>query len=333
MRSQASAKRTRESSPIKDAALRDLIEQGVLSVDQASAVQDALRRENAKPALLGLRVRWSEVAGYLGGGLLLTGAVLLAASTWDRLSEAARIGFVGTFAGLLLVAGVIAAGGPAGLRGARRLAQMPRMRVASALLALGAGATAVAVDVALPDDFSVWGGALAVGIGFVVAVTGYAFLPVAFGLIASTVLGVATVMSSVEAAFEMTPLVAGLSLSSAGLALAAMAFTRAVHNWWLGVGMGLAIAIIGAQQPLGQEGTEAVGYVLTFAIGIGCLVLWHWVREWLLAGFGVIGVAISVPEAIWHLTDGAVGAAVVPLIAGAILLIASGIGLRKHRAV
>lgn len=318
--------------PIDDAALLDLVERGVLSREQAIAVRDALRTEHAKPASPRLRVNWSKVVGYLGGGLLLTGAILLTASTWERLSEVARTGLVGTFAVALLVAGGIAAGGPAGLWHGRRRDRTARLRVASALLALGAGAAALTVGVALPDASGTWGPPVAAGVGFVLAAAGYALLPIAFGLVAATVLGLLTVVLTLDVAVEMTQLVAGLGLVSTGLVLTILALSGVVRDRWLGVGMGLAIVIVGAQQPLFQDGREPVGYLLTFAIGIGCLILWQRMRKWLLAGFGVVAVALAVPEAIWHVADGAVGAAAIPLIAGVVLLVASGVGLRRRNA-
>lgn len=47
---------------------------------------------------------------------------------------------------------------------------------------------------------------------------------------------------------------------------------------------------------------------------------------------GVLGVSVAVPEAVWDWTDGAGGAAGILLVGGAVLLVASGVGRRLHRA-
>ena len=105
-------------------ALRRLVEEAVLSPEQAAEVERALR--DAAPARPP-RIPWAEVAGYLGGGLVLVGAVLLVATSWAGWTEPARTAVAGTATLLLLTAGVVAAHGFPGLGSALSLfgAQQP----------------------------------------------------------------------------------------------------------------------------------------------------------------------------------------------------------------
>lgn len=315
-----------------DDGLRRLVDGGVLTEDQLAEVRRVLRDTAAGPPLLS-RVRWAEVAGYLGGGLVLTGAVLLVATSWERLSETARTVLLGGFAALLLVAGVVAAGGVAGLLAARSRDHTARLRVAAVLLALGAGATALTVGVAMPEsaDSDAWVVSIAGAAGLLLAVAGYALLPTVFGLIASIGLGLVAVMAGMDALVGLDLLPAGLTLFGSGLVVIVLAILRVLRERLVGLALGSGIALFGAQQLIAQDDTAPWAYLLSFGLGAALLAVHYWVRSWVPLVFGVIAIALAVPEAIWDLTDHAVGGAAIPLIAGLILLAASAIGLRRYR--
>jgi len=315
-----------------DDGLQRLVDDGVLSDDQLAEVRRVLRETAAGPPLLS-RVRWAEIAGYLGGGLVLTGAVLLVATSWERLSETARTVLLGGFAALLLVAGVVAAGGVAGLLAARSRGQTARLRVAAVLLALGAGATALTVGVAMPEsaDSDAWVVSVAGASGLLLAAAGYALLPTVFGLVASIGLGLVAVMAGMDAVVGLDLLPAGLTLFGSGLVVITLAILRALRERLVGLALGSGIALFGAQQLIGQDDTAPWAYLLSFGLGAALLAVHYSVRSWVPLVFAVIAIALAVPEAIWDLTDHAVGGAAIPLIAGLILLAASAIGLRRYR--
>ncbi|MEU5265543.1 hypothetical protein [Amycolatopsis sp. NPDC021455] len=314
-------------SPVPE-ALHRLVEEAVLSPEQAAEVERALREaESAR----GPRIPWAEVAGYLGGGLALVGAVLLVATSWAGWTEPARTAVAGTATMLLLTSGVIAAQGFSGLLTARRRPPSARLRVAATLIALAAGTTAITVVVALPDDAGSAGAALACGSGAVLAITGYLLLPSVTGLLAAAGLAVATVLSGLDATIGLTPVRGGLAVAATGLLIAGLALAGALPHRLIGTALGTALALFGAQQPLGESGTAAVAYVLTFALGAGFLALHYWKRSWPLLVSGILGVTLAVPETVWDLTDGAAGGAVIVLTAGAVLLAASGAGFRLRR--
>lgn len=316
-------------------ALRRLVDQGILSARQADAVQEALHLGPGDLPVAAitprrLRVPWAEITGYLGGGLLLTGAIVLVATSWTELTELTRTTLVTTFAVLLLIAGIIAAGGVRGLATARQRAQTPRLRVAGALLALAACATAFAVGVALPAGGEGWAATGASGAGLLVAAIGYAVLPTWFGLIGSVLLGVYAVTSGVDAALVASPLNIGLAWFGLGLLTAGLAVNGMLRQRQLGLGLGTVVALFGAQLPLAHPGAAPWAYLLTVALAAGCLMLYRWLRTPVLLVFGVAGITMVVPEAIWDVTNGTVGGAAILLVAGAVLLCASGWGFRLH---
>jgi hypothetical protein len=89
---------------------------------------------------------------------------------------------------------------------------------------------------------------------------------------------------------------------------------------------------MGAQQPLADAGVRGWAYGLTFGVAFGCFALYRWQRETVLLVAGVVGVAIAAPEAVWDWTGGAVGGAVILLVAGGALVGASAVGLGLWRA-
>jgi hypothetical protein len=349
-------------------ALRRLVSEGVLSAQQADAVQQALRLRpdevlaaqagqphvappavappavapavevpaptGAAPAPVARpahRIPWAEITGYLGGGLVLVGAMVLIETSWTQMTELTRTALVTSFAILLLLAGTVAAGGISGLLTARQRSQNARLRVAGALLALGACATAFAVGVALPAGGEGWQAAAASGAGLLVAVAGYALLPTGFGVIAAATLGLYALTSAVDAALVATPFNLGLAWFGFGLLVAALAAGGALRQPQLGLGLGAATTLFGAQMPLWHDGAALWAYLLTLVFAVACLAAYRFARSPVLLVAGVLGMTLAVPEAIWDITNGTVGAAAILLVAGLVLLAASGAGFRLHR--
>lgn len=307
-----------KSAPSVREVLDRLVGDGVLSPEQADAVERALRVREARR----VRVPWAEVAGYLGGGLVLVGAVLLVATSWGRWGEFARTFVTGAAAVVLLAAGGAASGGLGGRSAVRG-------RISGTLLALGAGAVAAAVAVALTDRAG--NGAVACGAGLVVAVVGYVLVPSVPGVLASAGFLAAAILFTLDATVGITALNAGLAVAAGGLLVAGLAFGRVLPHRQTGLVAGLTLAVVGFQHLLGDERAAPAAYLLTFVVGAGCLALLRWERSWVLLVAGVAAVSIAVPEAVWDLTGGAVGGALLVLIAGAVLLLVSFAGFRLRR--
>jgi Predicted membrane protein (DUF2157) len=310
----------------RDAALDRLVDEGVLSRAQADAVRAAL-------AAAGRPARhpsgWlMEIAGYLGGGLMLGGVALFLAASWDTLSRAARSGLLAGFAVLFVVAAVVISGGIRTVRRLRADRMTARRRIVGVLLALASVPAAAATGVAL-DHYAV---PVAATVGFVVAAAGLAWLSTPAGVVAAAGMSVFAVAGFGGEA-DVGPMGMGLLLLGLGVAwVAAALLVSVVAPAWLGLAIGAGLALVGAQQPLAQERTMPWAYGLTGAVALACFLLYRWRRHLVLLVAGVVGATIVVPEAVADVTNGALGGSLILLVAGVVLIAFSAVGLRLRAA-
>lgn len=267
--------------------------------------------------------RWlAELAGYLGGGLLFGGAVLLVATSWADLPRPGRIALLAVATAGLLVAGSLVAGRPL-----PRRQPTARFRLAGVLLALAAGTTALTAGTIADTDEAFW----AATAGFVVAALGYLAVRSVSGVLTSAVFSAMTVGVFLGEVLDAGAVPLGVGLVVLGLAWNTLDAWGVLTPRHTGFAVGAAIALIGAQQPLGEPGHVGWAYGLTFGVALIWLTDYLWHRSPVLLIAGILGLTIAIPQAIWDWTDGAVGGALIALIAGAVLLTASGIGLRVGR--
>ncbi|MEV4476519.1 DUF2157 domain-containing protein [Nonomuraea sp. NPDC049504] len=308
-----------------DEALARLVRDGVISAEQAMAVREALR-ESAAPA----RARWAEVAGYVGGGLVLAGALSLVATSWADLSKVAHMAILLAATVALLTAGIILLGARSRERAtppsdpgarSRERAATARSRTGSVSVAL-ASVTAALAAAELVDVSAIAG-----AVGLLVGVLGYALARTAPLALACAFFAALTVGSLADDLTGGSALAAGLSLVVLGVVWTTLVLAGVIGQRPLGLGLGAVIALIGGQQDAGA----VWAYTMTAAIAVACLLLYRRERAWVLLVAGVIGFTIAVPEAIWHWTGGAVGGSVIVMIAGAVLVTASVLGIRWHR--
>jgi hypothetical protein len=269
-----------------------------------------------------------EVAGYVGGGLMLGGVAVFLTASWDELSQAARSGLLAVFALAFALGGVLVAGGP---QRVGRRAPHPgtaRRRVVGVLFGLAALPAALAIGVAV-DSYAGLSGALG---GFAVALLGLLLVPTAAGLVVTAAMSVAAVALFGDEMLHATPLGSGLLLIALGLAWTVVACLNLVPARPLGLVVGTGVALVGAQLPLGAEGTVPWAYTLTSGLAFGFVLGYRWQRSVVLLVAGVLGVTVAVPEAVIDWTDGALGGSVVLLLAGGVLVAASALGLAiRHR--
>ncbi len=315
---------TRTDVPLDrmDAALRGLTDRGVLTAGQSAEVSSALARASAAETPAGRW--WAEVAGYLGGVLVAGGAALLLATAWDTLTDAVRALLLSAIAVVLIAAGLVVGRVPQDLRHLRAGQSPARRRVVGVLFALASGATAGAAAVAIDGHEGMASGAA----GLIVAGGGYAVLRTMPGLLATALMSVVLLSSTMaELDASTTSLEVGLAYLVLGAGWIAAAAAGLALPRPVGLGVGAALAIVGAQQPLADAGAHGWAYALTFGVALGCFALYRWQRETVLLVAGVVGVAIAAPEAVWDWTGGAVGGAVILLVAGTALIGASAVGL------
>lgn len=331
-------------------ALGRLVEQGVIDRGQADAVVAALEATEGRS---GTRGRWAEVLGYVGGGLVLAAVITFMGTAWDVLETGIRITLLAVVAAVLAGAGFGMAGGPGLLRRPAEMAPV-RRRIGGALFALAslsaAFAVAEATGEALPPGFVPSAATWASAAGLAVAVTAYALLRSAPGLVAAWGMSAFLVGFGVqEVVYEFVGPNGGGGISSNGSQIASSA---AGAGLLLLGAVGIALAAVGV---LREQGTAVglgavtsytgalmletpVNHVAELAVTAGLFTLF---ALWRSAArgpgsalvFGVLAATVAVPRLVWELTDGEVSAAGVLLVAGAVLLIASAVGIRlRHRA-
>ncbi|MBV2366629.1 DUF2157 domain-containing protein [Streptomonospora nanhaiensis] len=310
-----------------DEALRGLVERGVLSGWQADQVRAALA---AGPRRAG--ARWTEVVGYIGGGLVLAGACALVGASWSELDRPVRVALLAALAVVAVAGALVMAGGPQNMRGRRGGVPTVRRRIGGVLLALASVLAAFAVGEALEYDGDLtW---LPVLVGLAVAAAGYTALPSAVGQVAVWGMAAGLVPALIDTWWAQThhfSLILGSAWIALGAAWAALAAAGVLAERRLGLGLGPALALVGSQFVLAWDGYAYWGYGATLAVAAACLAFYRWERSAVLLVFGVLGITVGLPELVWDLTDGAIGAAAVLLLAGAVLLVASWLGLRTHR--
>ncbi|GAA3395471.1 hypothetical protein GCM10020369_68720 [Cryptosporangium minutisporangium] len=321
------------------AALADLVRDGVLAPGQADAVAHRLGPLWATPIPAGpapgehrTRTRIVEIAGYVGGAMVLGGAAAIVVPTWDAFPSIMR--FL-----LAVVATLVLGGGAVAARFARLGDDTldARLRLASVLGALAAGAAATAAAVPASDSAEVLAGSLA---ALLVAVSGYALVrgaPLMFtawlasAMLVGDFLGRANVDDilpwgiayAVLGAFWMLLAipVRGTPIREPGVAvllggLTGFGAAEAVTNdSYLGDGPLLAI----------------VGLLMGVAFAAGCFALYLGTRRWPALVPAVL-IALVVPAtALAQILDSLLAAGFAVALVGLLLLVAGGVALLSRR--
>lgn len=302
-------------------SLRELVRSGVLTEEQEQAVEAALHQ----PAQETRPQRLIEIVGYVGGGLLLGGAALLASTSWENLDRVGKIGLTSIATLVLLVAGVLIGGGPAALR----LVTGARRRIVGTLFALASGTAAYCGGAAVDLD-ELFVGGLA---GLVVAVVTYVVVPTAPGLLASGFFSALVVGDFAGEQFDGPPLAVGLALFGLGAVWFGLATTGVLKSLrQLGLAIAAAIGLVGAQVPMMDDWSMAWAYVLTAVLAAVSFVSYLREHSIVLLVAGVVATTIVVPEAVSDWTGGTVSGGGLVLVAGFVLLAASGLGMALRKA-
>jgi hypothetical protein len=195
-------------------------------------------------------------------------------------------------------------------------------RVTGVLLALGTVTGGLAGSVAFDTHPALAGGLTAL----VLAVASYAAWPALFALPVAGIACGSTVVGLVDLV-GLSPSWTGGGLLLVAAIWGVLVALGVIRHRAVAAGVAAALALIGAQFPE----HAFIQYSTTLVVALVCFGCYLADRMPVLLVGGVLGVTIAVPEAVWDWTGGAVNGAVLVLIAGAVLLLAGGIGLRIHR--
>jgi hypothetical protein len=87
-----------------------------------------------------------------------------------------------------------------------------------------------------------------------------------------------------------------------------------------------------SRRELVELGAAPWAYGLTGAVALACFLLYRRQRQFVLLVAGVGAAAITVPEAVADVTNGALGGSLILLVAGVVLVAFSALGLRLRGA-
>jgi hypothetical protein len=114
-----------------------------------------------------------------------------------------------------------------------------------------------------------------------------------------------------------------------GVGWAGLVALRWVAERRFGLALGVTFALLGAQiVALGGDQGKYPGYALTAAVAAACFAGYARTRDWVLLAGGVAGATLAVPEFLYEVSGGSLGASGVLLAAGVTLLAGSLAGLR-----
>ena len=321
-------------------ALDRLVERGLLTRVQAGAVVTECGAPPDPPRPEGLRRRLGEIAGYLGASFVVGATLLFLSEEWDTLGRAGRFSILAVMAAILFGSGVAvrSRAAPSGNHWWRPWAgDSVRRRLSSTLLTGAAAAVSFAAYVSLDtaaQDYPTPDDALFVAsvAGLAVVVVGYLLARSVLGQLGTAVAAFAAYGSLLGLLNVDEPNAFGFGMLALGTVWVVLAWRRLVTERRFALAIAVTFALIGAQLVVvGGEAHNYLGYALTALVAGICFTAYAQIRESVVLAGGVVGATLVVPEALYDLTDGSLGASGVMLVAGVTLLAGSLAGLRIRR--
>jgi hypothetical protein len=313
-----------------------LVDSGLVLPDrraEAVAVVDRVLGAQA-PTPAPLRRRFAELAGYVGGALVVSAAAVFFTSRWDDLGEWRQTGLLAGIAVVLAVAGlaVVASARPDRLRAG---GDPVRRRLAGVLLtaaaASAAGAVGILVEQWVGDDATTSAllGSLTLG---ALSLAGYLVAPTVVGQLGVAVGAESAVLFGLDGLGDVPTVVTGLCV----LALGVVWLVATERGLWREVAsarvLGCGLALVGAEIPVFDSAPQRmVGYLLLGLVAVAAFGVYVARPAWPYLAAGVIAVTLVVPEALLDWTDNAMGPAGAMLVTGMALLGGSLLGLRLRR--
>ncbi|WP_433522913.1 hypothetical protein ACQPZ2_38645 [Nocardia pseudovaccinii] len=298
------------------AALRRLVDEGVLTEAQRDAVAKALVAERTKPESPGKLL--AEIAAYIGAGLVFGALALLLISSWDDLQRTGRVVIFGLVSAGLALGAITLAGGVSALFGRSAVPPGSRVRLATVLFALASGSVAVTVGSAIDggDIDDAWVSACLAGL--VVAVLGYLALPSVIGLLVAAWYSVVLVPGVLDEVFGVEEVWIGLGLLVLGAIWFALTRIGVVVETWAGYLVAVLISAAGVVTV--YVDAERAGFVLAVTVAVVCFALQATQRSAVLMIGGAVMIALAVGSAVAHWFDDGVGVMVAILIIGTVVL-------------
>ena len=313
-------------------ALDRLVVRGVLSRPQADAVLAEVAGQPQAGRPQGLRRLVGEIAGYLGASFVVGATLLFLSEQWGVLGRPGRFLILAAMAVILFGSGLVVHVRRDQLGDVRRRLSSTLMTGAAA--AAGFAAFAIldntANDFAPPSDRAPFVGSVT---GLAVVVVGYLLARTALGQLGMAVAAFAAYGTLLELIGVDGSVELGVGMLVLGVLWAGLAWRRLVAEHRFALAIAVTLGLIGAQTVLFEDrpADKIFAYSLTALVAGCCFTAYAKMREWVLLAGGVAGATLVVPEILYDVTDGSLGASGVMLVAGVTLLAGSLTGLRIRR--
>jgi len=312
------------------AALDRLVDRGVLDRPQADAVLAEAAGQPQAGQPQGLRRLAGEIAGYLGASFVVGATLLFLGEQWGVLGRPGRFSILAAMGVVLFGSGLVVR--------LRHDHGDVRRRLASTLMTGAAAATGFAafaiLDNAGSDASTSDGAPLAASVtGLAVVVIGYVLARTALGQLGMAVAAFAAYGTLLEFVGVDGAVQLGVGTLVLGVLWAGLAWRRLVAERRFALAIAVALGLTGAQTVLFEDrpAVNILAYALMAVVAGCCFTAYAKMRDWVLLAGGVAGATVVVPEILYDVTDGSLGAAGVMLVAGVTLLAGSLIGLRIRR--
>lgn len=301
--------------------LREWVEEGLISPDQAEAIaRHRERREAAAGPLvvkLGVEQRvplLGEALGYVGATLAAVAAGILLAEYWDRMAYGLRLGVAAALTLALLGVGAV-------LRDAAAPAAQRLAGFAWAIAIAGAAWTVVLVTG--DDGFGLRDDAIATSASLsalVVAMVLWRLRArwqqhgVTFATAEASALSLLTLMPG-----DASPMLYGLTFAGVGGLWLALAELHVVKPVAIGRWFGL-LALLAGMRVAPTDEYVGIGLTLGLTLTIALLAGGVLAGRPLYLGFGAAAVFLFVPHAVFHFFGDTIGAPAALLVIGFVLL-------------
>lgn len=322
---------------------RALADRGLIRSDQLAeareVVSSVLRPAPSGPATAAdsatptdrVRPRLAEIGGYAGSALVVAAAFLFFLQTWATLSPTGRSVILGLITVALLGSAALVAFVAGDWRGLRAGVAEARRRLVGTLTVAGAGTAAFAVGTwvlhqqgpGAADTTSVNAG---LAVALVVLVAGYALAPLVLTHLALAAVSMALVLNLLGELAEGRTTGAwatAAGLITLGVVWLVLAERGVLREQTVGRLVGAALTVFGSQSLLELQDVWPA-WTLTFVLAAALFALYWWRSDWPYLAVAVVGLTVSVTEAVIDWTEGSVGAGGGVLAAGLTLLAASG---------
>jgi uncharacterized membrane protein len=260
-----------------------------------------------------------EAIGYVGASLVMIGMAVLVGSSWEDLVTWSRLAILGGVAVALFVVGALL----------RDESEPVIWRLRNFVRLLSTGALAGFVGVLTVDALEWPGAPVAIAIGATVAAYSLALwqLQDRPAQHLSTLLGLLIGAGGLMAAWD-GPGAVGLAVLAIGAGWLALGSRGVLPPPLVAGVLGLAACLIGPAITAGSW--EHASPVIGLAVSVTLIVVGTMIHQFLVTGAGVLGLFAYVPYTLGVFFGESVGAPVILLVSGAMLLVVMFVLLRSR---